>query len=271
MALKLMYITNQIEVAKIAEKHSVDRIFIDLEKNGKAERQAYKDTVKSNHEFSDINKIRNVISKSDILVRINPLYDKSNHEINEVIERGADIVMLPMWRKLDEVKKFYDLVNGRAKISLLLETVSAQKELEKVLEFGCFDEIHIGLNDLHLDYKLKFMFELLSNGTVENIARKLNHANKTFGFGGIADLNSGLISGKNIIAEHYRLNSKLAILSRSFCNTDIVKDIDMIDKTFSKGINQIRKYEKYLENQDESFFLENKKIVQKKVGEILNF
>ena len=30
--LKLMYITNQPEIAKIADKNGVDRIFIDLEK-----------------------------------------------------------------------------------------------------------------------------------------------------------------------------------------------------------------------------------------------
>lgn len=33
--LKLMYITNQSDVAKIADENGVDRIFIDLEKIGK--------------------------------------------------------------------------------------------------------------------------------------------------------------------------------------------------------------------------------------------
>lgn len=32
--LKLMYITNQSDVAKIADENGVDRIFIDLEKIG---------------------------------------------------------------------------------------------------------------------------------------------------------------------------------------------------------------------------------------------
>ena len=39
MALKLMYITNDETIAKIAEKHGVDRIWIDLETLGKEERQ----------------------------------------------------------------------------------------------------------------------------------------------------------------------------------------------------------------------------------------
>ena len=38
MALKLMYITNRPDVALIAEKYGVDRIWIDLETLGKEER-----------------------------------------------------------------------------------------------------------------------------------------------------------------------------------------------------------------------------------------
>ena len=37
--IKLMYITNEVEVAKIAQKYGVDRIWIDLEVNVKEERQ----------------------------------------------------------------------------------------------------------------------------------------------------------------------------------------------------------------------------------------
>ena len=39
MALKLMYITNNADVALIAEKYGVDRIWVDLESLGKEERQ----------------------------------------------------------------------------------------------------------------------------------------------------------------------------------------------------------------------------------------
>ena len=44
MALKLMYITNRPEVAQIAESAGVDRIFVDLEYIGKAQRQGGMDT-----------------------------------------------------------------------------------------------------------------------------------------------------------------------------------------------------------------------------------
>ena len=49
MALKLMYLTNDPKIAKIAQDVSVDRIFLDLETRGKAERQANMDTVISHN------------------------------------------------------------------------------------------------------------------------------------------------------------------------------------------------------------------------------
>ena len=58
MALKLMYITNNIDIAKIAEKSGVDWIFIDLEINGKEERQGHLDTVISRHSIEDVKKIK---------------------------------------------------------------------------------------------------------------------------------------------------------------------------------------------------------------------
>ena len=81
MALKLMYITNDENIAKIAEESGVDWIFIDLEINGKEERQGYLDTVISHHKIEDVKMIKNVLRKSELLVRINPIYEDSQEEI----------------------------------------------------------------------------------------------------------------------------------------------------------------------------------------------
>jgi hypothetical protein len=91
------------------------------------------------------------------------------------------------------------------------------------------------------------MFELLSDNTVEKLASKLNKNKIPFGFGGIASLGKGLITAERIIMEHYRLGSTRAILSRSFCNTQDVTDLDQIEKIFVNGVAEIRAYEKYCE------------------------
>ncbi|MBR2102947.1 MAG: aldolase [Prevotella sp.] len=270
MAIKLMYITNELGVAHIAEDSGVDRIFIDLEVRGKEKRQGHIDSVKSHHCLADIDKIKNEIERAEVLVRANALYYDSKREIDEIIARGADIVMLPMWTTRDEALRFRDLVDKRAKAMLLLETIGAEKSIDSVLDEEGIDEVYIGLNDLHLQYGMKFMFELLANGKVEEILGKLKAAGKPCGFGGIASLDKGMISGKNILTEHYRLHSDMSILSRSFCDTSKVEGEDNIRDIFEKGVKEIRRYEDFLTRQQPEFFEENRKEVCRKVQEIIS-
>lgn len=79
-----------------------------LETLGKQERQGHIDSVKSKHSINDIKKYRQKLTKSEMLVRVNPINPCSKEEIDKVIEAGADIIMLPMWKSLDDVKNFFN-------------------------------------------------------------------------------------------------------------------------------------------------------------------
>lgn len=243
MPLKLMYITNNIDVALIAQEYGVDRIWIDLETLGKEERQKNRDTVKSTHSVSDIRNIAPHLKSSEMMVRVNPWNPDSEKEINDVIEAGAQIVMLPYWKTIKEVFAFLKCVNRRCRTSLLLETKEAVECIDDVLKLDGIDEIHIGLNDLHLSYGLTFMFELVSNGTVEMLCNKIRAKGIPYGFGGIARIGEGDVPADNIILEHYRLGSTRAILSRSFCNYEKLKDIDTIRNTFEVSMKALRDFE----------------------------
>lgn len=269
MALKLMYITNQKEIAKVAENSGVDWIFIDLEINGKDARQGHLDTVISRHSIEDVKKIKKVLTNSELLVRVNPIYEGSQKEIDKVIKDGADIVMLPFFKTKEEVELFVTYVNGRAKVCLLCETLEAVENIDSILTVPGIDFIHIGLNDLHLSYNMKFMFELLANGTIEMLCQKFEDRGILYGFGGIAKLGQGTLPAENIIAEHYRMGSSLVILSRSFCNTQNSTDVNQIKKVFKDGVNEIRDYEDKLLNKEENFFERNQEFVKDKVLEIL--
>jgi 2-keto-3-deoxy-L-rhamnonate aldolase RhmA len=270
MAIKLMYIANEPNIAHIAEKNGVDRIFVDLEVRNKAKRQKNIDSVKSHHCLDDINKIKDTLTTAELLVRSNAMYEGSQKEINEIVSRGADIVMLPMWETVDDAKRFRDYIDGRAKVMLLLETIPAEKSLDEVLELDGIDEILIGLNDLHLQYKLKFLFELLANGKIDELMNKMVAKGLPCGFGGIASLDKGMISGRNILAEHYRLHSSMAILSRSFCDTSKIKDEDEIENIFHQGIIDIRDFEESLTKQNEEYFELNHQEVIRKTNEIID-
>ncbi len=242
MALNVFYITNNPDIALIAEHAGVNRIWVDLETLGKEERQKNVNSVKSHHLIEDIRIIAPLLTKAKMLVRINPWNINSKAEIDKVISAGAQIIMLPMWKTVDEVKDFLDAVNGRVKVTLLLETKEAEECLDEVLKLPGIDEIHIGLNDLHLSYGLKFMFELLTNGTVERIIDKIKPTGIPYGFGGISHLGDGLIPAEMIIMEHYRLGSTRAILSRGFC--DQTKPIEEVEKDFENNMKQLRDFEK---------------------------
>ena len=238
--LVLFYITNRPDVAIIAEKYGVDRIWIDLERLGKEERQKQMNTVKSQHSISDISAIKPLLTKAELMVRINPWNENSPQEIESVIEAGSDVIMLPYWKSIQEVRSFIQNVNGRCKTSLLLETKEAVECVDEVLSNGGFDEIHIGLNDLHLSYGLTFMFELLTNGVVEELCDKFKKTGIPYGFGGIAKLGEGLLPAEKIIMEHYRLGSTRTILSRTFCNYTQIEKIDDIERVFKDNMENLR-------------------------------
>lgn len=249
MSLKLMYITNNPAVAKIAESSGVDRIFIDMEYIGKSDRQGGMDTVQSHHTLEDIAKIRGAISKAQLLVRCNPIhnatdvYTSSKEEIDGIIENGADIIMLPFFKTAKEVSDFVKLVDKRARTMLLFETPESHQLADEILKVKGIDEVFVGLNDMSLGYGMKFMFQLLADGTVEELCEKFKAKGLPYGFGGLASLDGGMLPGAKVVKEHYRLGSGCVILSRSFCNTSKITDLKEIESIFVNGLKNIRDFE----------------------------
>lgn len=244
MALKLMYLTNNPTVAQIAETASVDRIFLDLELRGKEERQGHLDTVISHNDIADVRPLKTALHTAELLVRVNPIYDGSKAEIDRVIADGADIVMLPFFKTPTEVETFIRLVGGRAKVCLLCETPEAVDCIDDILVLSGIDEIHIGLNDLHLGYKMTFMFQLVADGTAEKLCKKFREKGIAYGFGGVGRLGGDVpLPAENIVDEHYRLGSQMVILSRAFCDTSKITDLDDIRETFRTGAQTFREYE----------------------------
>ncbi|WP_214823598.1 aldolase/citrate lyase family protein [Exiguobacterium sp. s28] len=249
MPLKLMYVTNQPKIALLAEQNGVDWVFVDLELNGKEERQGHLDTVISRHAIRDVSRLRAVLKHAELLVRVNPIFQASRYEINEVVNRGADVVMLPYYKTVDEVATFIELVDKRAKVCLLCETKEAVVCMPDVLKLSGIDYIHIGLNDLHLSYGQSFLFEPLANGTVEAVTRQIQASGIPYGFGGIARIREGKLPAEKVLGEHVRLGSSLAILSRSFCNIGAIGKFDAKQaQIFQEGVWKIRAYEQQLEH-----------------------
>lgn len=273
MPLKLMYITNRPDIAQIAETAGVDRIFLDMEYIGKTARQGGMDTVQSHQTLEDVKKVAEAIMSAELLVRVNPIHEEtkdylsSEEEINGAIENGAKVLMLPYFKTVKEVERFIEIVDGRAKVMPLLETPEAVDAVDDILKLDGLDEIFVGLNDLSLGYGKKFMFELLSDGTVEDLCYKFRKAEIPYGFGGIAAIGKGELPAEKIITEHYRLGSTCVILSRSFCNVDKIKHMGVISETFVNGVKEIRTFEEKV-SVHSLFFIENKRKIKEIVQRI---
>ena len=241
MPLKLMYLTNDPQVAAIAQAAGVDRIFLDLELRGKEERQGHLDTVISHHSIEDVRRLKAVLTSAQLLVRVNSMYAGSEAEINKVIADGADIVMLPYFKTVKEVSDFVSVCKGRVKTCLLFETPEAVEHIDEILAVPGIDEVHVGINDLHLGYHLNFMFELVANGTVETLCRKFAEKGIPYGFGGVGRPGSNVaLPAERILAEHYRLGSSQVILSRAFCDMSKIHDRSHLADDFKAGVDDIR-------------------------------
>ena len=266
MNMKLMLVTSDTNTILEAQTAGVDRIFFDLEYINKAERQRGRNTLILHNDIEEIPKLRQIITKSELLVRVNALYPHSKEEIDKAIAYGADIIMLPMVIDAEDVRLLVKYVDKRAKVMPMIETAQSLARIDDILAVDGIDEIYIGLNDLHISMGLTFMFELLSGGLVEYAAKKISAAGIKFGFGGMAKIGEGLLPAEAILAEHYRLGSNSVILSRTFRNEvgDNTNKVDLVEE-----VKKIREQEILLSNWTDSEFELNRLFVKEKVDEII--
>nr|WP_281967287.1 aldolase/citrate lyase family protein [Roseovarius nanhaiticus] len=214
-SMTFLLIVSDPEIARFAHASGVARLFVDLEYMGKDIRQKGLDTWKSRQTPEDVTLIRQAVPDGHLLVRINPLHDGTRAELDDVLARGADSIMLPMFQSADDLARFMDLLRGRAEAVPLVETSGALAAVPQICETLPLTRLHFGLNDLHLERKLHLMFELLANGALDEATAALRARDIRFGIGGIARAGEGLIGPERLLGEHVRLGSDAAILSRT--------------------------------------------------------
>lgn len=266
--LNLMILADTPSAAMSAQEAGVDRIFYDLEYVGKAERQHGRNTVLSQNDIENLPAIRKVVTTSQLLVRTNPIHAYTAMEVEKAIAYGADILMLPMVMDHHDVETYVKLVNGRAKVCIMIETAAAMARLDKILAVPGVDELFIGLNDLHISMGLTFMFELLSDGLVEYIAEKCDKAGVPFGFGGIARIGEGMLPSDYILGEHVRLGSSSVILSRTFKGV-VGVDANARPVDLMEEVEKVRNRMAEIEKWDEAAYAENRKRIELAVDAVI--
>ena len=238
--IDLLTITNLPELAARCDQMPGMRVFVDLERNGKAARQKGYDTFISAHHLNDVGRIKAVLKQSRLMVRVNPVQldnlAASRAEVDAVLDQGADMIMLPMFSQPEELRAFAGIVAERVPIVPLLETPGALSSLDSWIDTPGIYEIFVGLNDLHLALGCSFMFEPLLMGHVGRVAEVVRARGMRFGFGGIARMDEGVLPGHDVLAEHLRLGSGAVILSRTFNRANT----QACEHTFEQAVADLR-------------------------------
>lgn len=245
------FITGDPRMAAYAVSCGVDRIFVDFEVQGKAERQGHLDTVMSRHRWEDLPALRAASPGGGLLARLNPLGMGTDDEVSRCVDAGVDVVMLPMFRRMDEADRFVDLVRGRMRVCFLVETPDALRIIGDLVRSHPSCEYYLGLNDLHLALGHRFMFQPLVEGMVDHFAERCRAGEADFGFGGIARVGQGDLPAEAVLGEHLRLGSSRVILSRSFHGRSPDVESLMRQMDLAAEIRALREVEVHLRTRDD--------------------
>ena len=203
MSMRLLYITKDPAVGQVAQQAGVDWIFVDMEYLGKKDRQANRDTVISAHSLEDVRAMREVITTSQLMVRINPMGAWATTKSPACWMRAQTSSCCRTSRRPPRCPPSSP---GRWPGQDLPSSgdISGHRGVGRDPSHPRIDFVHIGLNDLHIERGTTFMFEFLADGGVDLIAAKLRAAGITFGFGGMARIGGLLPPAEHILAEHFR-------------------------------------------------------------------
>jgi hypothetical protein len=228
--------TNDPALARRADAAGIERVGVDLETLGKAERQRGLGTWVSPHRECDLNTIAPALERADLFVRLNPLNPDTRREVRSVLDRGAQVVMLPMVASAAEAEEFVALVDGAASVVLLVERAEALDGIAELVKVEGVDEIHIGINDLALSLGLGSRWQTLAGDEVKEAGAVVRAAGKRFGVGaiGMAGDNALPIPSDLVYAAYVRAGATAALVSRSFFSAGAVDLPTEIQRARSK-------------------------------------
>ena len=216
-------------------------VVIDLERWGKPSRQQAArallgvETTMSQDTLESLQRARRIVPPSvSLICRTNDISLIGDREVDEIVDAGADELLLPMIRSAREVERIMTLVAGRAGVGIMVETPEA---LERMADLGCLpvSRMYIGLMDLALERRSLSPFVALIDGTVDRIRSAVT---APLGVAGLTvPVGGSPVPSRLIAAELARLGLDFTVLRRSF-----LSDVEGLDAPAIRGaISSIRK------------------------------
>ncbi|MGY1916639.1 aldolase/citrate lyase family protein [Blastococcus sp. SYSU DS0973] len=187
-------------------------IVVDWECRGKHRRQAGEGTQINADTPEDLSAMR-AATPGRLVCRINGYGPWTAGEVAEAVGRGADEILLPMVRTVEEVDRTLELVAGRCGLGILVETQDAVDRAAELAQRP-LSRIYVGLNDLRIDRGSTELFRPLLDGTVDGVRAQVR---TSFGVGGLTLPGRGFpVPGDLLAAELVRTGAEFTFLRRSF-------------------------------------------------------
>ena len=190
-------------------------VVVDWERRGKRARQAGADTQINADTPEHLAAVRHAVS-GVVLCRVNRWSPWTPAEIDLAASLGADEILLPMVRRPEEVDAALDVVAGRCRLGILVETTEAVRRVDTLVTRP-LARVYMGLNDLMIDRGGSSLFAPLVDGTVDRVATAAIRAGIPFGVAGLTRPEAGrpvpcrLLSGALA-----RVGASFTFLRRSF-------------------------------------------------------
>jgi 2-keto-3-deoxy-L-rhamnonate aldolase RhmA len=205
--------TTDATLAVEARQAGVDAIVVDWEWREKRMRQAGASTEINRDTPADLERMGS-IGGIRVVCRLNAMGAWTPREIETAITAGATDLLLPMVCDAEEVYRYRELVSGRVRAGILVETVEACSAVEAIVEARP-DMVYVGLNDLAISRGDASIFEAVADGTVERLCACFGAV--PHGFGGLTVLDGGSpIPCRDLLAEMARTRCAFSFLRRSF-------------------------------------------------------
>ncbi|MCK6451504.1 MAG: aldolase/citrate lyase family protein [Alphaproteobacteria bacterium] len=218
---RLTLITANPALAEAADRAGVDRIGLDLERLGKAERQAGTAGRLSAHDWADFAAVAPRLGRAALFARLDPLNAATPADVERALAAGVRVLMLPFFHTAHEVGRFVRLVDGRAEVVALLETAAAALRIRDVVAVPGVGEVMIGLNDLRLQFGVGSHFEVLASPLVDALAAEVRRAGVRLSLGGLAHPDNATlpIPPDLVYAQLPRLGATGAWIARSLVDS----------------------------------------------------
>lgn len=210
---ELLLFHHKMDLSRDCVDAGIDGLMIDLERKGKSLRQNGFDTQISQHALSDLRAVARAF-RAPIICRIDGPCRSTAHQIEQVLDAGAQEIVVPMIQTLPEAEFVVHRVNGRAKVALMIETVPATKLVAELSSLP-INRIYVGLNDLNISRGTPHIFMPMIDGLLADIRASAGPVK--FGFGGLTLPHLGYpLPAKHLFTEMARLRCEFTFLRRSF-------------------------------------------------------